>query len=74
MDRVFGVSAPLALEHLAVRGDEDHLVRPDLLESDRRSLHPDAAPGGIAGGDVPPDEVALVFQAEDPAPQRNLFP
>ena len=73
VDRVLGVPPPLSLEHLAVPRDEDHLLRADLLEPERRGLHPDAAAVGIAGGDVSPHEIALVLQREDAAAERDLL-
>src|SRR5207247_3458723 len=73
VDRILDVPAPRALEHLALPGDEKHLLRPDLLEAVRRSLHPDAATVRVARGDVAPDEVALILEAEDAAAECNLL-
>lgn len=48
----------LAVQHLAVPADEQHLVRPDLLGAEPGLLHPDAPALGVAGGDVAPDQVS----------------
>src|SRR5262249_5569857 len=73
VDRILDVAAAVALEHLALPGDEDHLLRADLLEAERPGLHPDAAALPGACRHVAPDEVPLVLEAENAAPERNLF-
>jgi hypothetical protein len=73
MDRILDVPPALALEHLAVPRDEQHLFRAHLLQAPRRRLHPDAAAVGVARRDVTPDEVALVLEAEDAAAERDLL-
>ena len=63
----------LADQDLAIEPDEDHVLGGDLLEAERRRLHPDAAAARVANRDVAPDEVVVPVGAEDAAAKRDLL-
>lgn len=60
VDRVLHVPPTPALQHLAVPGHQQDLVRTDLFEPEPGRLHPHAATFGVARGHVYPDQVVLI--------------